>query len=202
MPIRITDLVAGDILLKLNDGSAVNNAISAGQKMTNAEEYKDITHAAIYHGNNIIIESIGEGVVRGDLRQSPRRDNTYVVFRCLNQTLRDDVAARANDLWNAHRQHKNIKYGKAIAGRSVLKVPKRAPAAADIAAKGASLLAGDKHTIFCSSFVTFVYQWAAVQRNLAVANFFPFDDNSVAPSTLAALLERNQGYFQLVGVLN
>lgn len=201
MPIAIADLMVGDILLKLNDGSNVNNIISAGQKLTKAEEYKDITHAAIYHGNNIIVESIGDGVVRGDLRQAPRRDNVYLVFRCLNQPLREDAAARANDLWNAHRQHKNIKYGKAIAGRSVLKVPKKAPAAADIDAKGDSLMAGEKHTIFCSSFVTFVYQWAAVQRNLPVVNFFPFDDNSVAPSTLAALLERNQGYFEFVGVL-
>lgn len=201
MPINIADLEKGDIMLKLNDGSNVNRIIAAGQRLTNAEEYKDITHAAVYHGNNIIVESIGEGVVRGDLRDPPRRDNTYLVFRCKNQALRQAAADRANQLWNAHRQHRNIKYGKAIAGRSVVKVPKRAPAAAAITNKANSILQGEDHTIFCSSFVTFAYQWAAVQANIPVANFFPFDDNSVAPSTLAALLERNQGYFEFVGVL-
>ena len=42
---------------------------------------------------------------------------------------------------------------------------------------------------FCSQFVAFVYQFAALQSGSAAASVFPLSDTKVSPSLLASMLQ-------------
>ena len=65
--LRCKDLKAGDIMVKVNDGSLVAKLIKTGQALFK-EKNPDITHAGLMFDSTFIVEAQGDGIVANDLR--------------------------------------------------------------------------------------------------------------------------------------
>jgi hypothetical protein len=64
----------------------------------------------------------------------------------------------------------------------------------------ADMEAGQSHPFFCSRFVAFVYQCAAIQLGLDTKSVVPMDDEKVPPAVLAQYLASSGAFFQVGGM--
>lgn len=187
--LRCRDLRAGDVLLKVSDGSLVSTAIQLGQSLSGGAN-AHVVHAGVLFDPTYVIEAQGAGIVAHDLRVQ-NRGFGYYVFRSTNPSVAQGAGTCAKLMFDIHQRGKNLDYGLLGAVGSLFGGGGRPASRGDMDALLDRILAGRNHQFFCSQFVVFVYQFVAEQCGLAAAAMFNFADAKVPPTTLAATLARH-----------
>lgn len=196
------ELMYGDILLKVNDGSPLSGLISFGQRLfqaaSNAKPNTQIVHAGIMLDGETIIESQSEGVVRNNLR-TQNLNYDYEVYRCLLTNVAEMAASVASLVLNQHTAQKNAKYSFVGAARSVFGGHGGAnPSGLQTVLQ--QLSNGKGKRFFCSQFVVCCYQYAANHHNLSMQQFFPLNSTAYSPYQLKQDISQSQ-FFYRAGVL-
>ncbi len=180
------DLAGGDILLKVNAGSAINLVIATGQKVLGAAN-PEIVHAGILFDPTIIIEASGPGLSARDLRVQDQAFG-YYVYRCSNANIAAGAATCAKLFFDIQNRTGALEYNVSGAAGCLFGSSGRPTSRADMDAVLDSILAAREHPFFCSQFVVYVYQFVAEQGDIAASSLFNFSDSKVPPSLLASSL--------------
>lgn len=165
-------LKAGDIMMKYNDGSAINNLISFGQFFGRGNS--SFTHAGIASSASTIIEMDGHGLQEHNLA-GENSQYRYRVYRCVYSQVAAGAAAAAEMMRAGFAAgNTNITYSAtgALGSISSREDLPNADIANDMLDK---LLAGGD-AFFCSGHVVLCYQMAASQST--TDRTFPFSDAS------------------------
>jgi hypothetical protein len=102
------DLRAGDILLKVDDGSLLGGAIKLGQSMVGGKNAR-VIHAGIMFDKHFSIESQGSGVSANDIRVQNKKYG-YHVFRPNNANLGQGAGTCAKMMFDIHQRSGNLGY--------------------------------------------------------------------------------------------
>jgi hypothetical protein len=196
--LRCRDLAAGDILLKVNDGSLVAGAIQLGQALRGGDN-PSIVHAGVLFDSTFIIEAQGHGISANDLRVQ-NRDYGYHVFRCLHPNMAAGAGTCAKMMFDIHHSGNALGYSITGAIGSLFGRRGRAATPTQMDQLLDRVLAGRQHRFFCSQFVVYVYQFVAEQNGIPAGRIFNVADAKVPPSLLAADLA-NHSSFAEVGYL-
>jgi len=219
-------LKPGDILLKMATGSLSHKFIQFGQRFR-GQPNDFLAHAAIALDTQFAIEAQAVGVTANHLAMK-NKDCGYIVYRCTNQSLGLGAAMAAKVLLDInlppkpeYRHHERahprpmgrtqvkpderkpsgmMKYDAWGAIKSVFGQSPPPKTAAEIDTLLDNVLQGRGHRFFCSQFVVFVYQFAALQSGLPAESVFPRADTKVSPSALASMLQGNR-YFREAGYM-
>jgi hypothetical protein len=191
------DLRSGDILLQVNTGTAIQQAIRLGQKVM-GRGTEELIHAGILFDNRYLVESVGHGIAGADIYLQDK-SYSYQVYRPNNPKLADGAATCAKIFMDIHARIGAMPYSVKGAVGSIFKEPGNAPSRDQMEIAFEELIKGKNHPFFCSQFVVFVFQFVAEQNNLAAGKMFPFDSGCVPPSLLGANLKshpmfREAGY--------
>jgi len=192
------DLAAGDILLKVNDGSVLAGAIQFGQALRGGAN-SAVVHAGVLFDPTFIIEAQGHGISANDLRVQ-NKEYGYYVFRCLHPNMAAGAATCARMMFDIHQSGKTLGYsitgaiGSLFGRRGSAATPTQMDQLLD------RVLTGKQHRFFCSQFVVYVYQFVAEQNGVPAGRIFNVADAMVPPSLLAADLA-NHSSFAEVGYL-
>lgn len=163
-------LKAGDIMMKYNDGSGVNNLISFGQFFGRGSSA--FTHAGIASSPSTIIEMDGEGLQEHNLA-GENSQYRYKVFRCGHSQIAAGAAAAAEMMRAGFAAgNTNITYSVTGALASITKHQDLQNA--DVASDVLDRLLGGGNAFFCSGHVVLCYQMASSQC-MSDQNF-PFSD--------------------------
>jgi len=252
MPITAAQLEPGDILFKHASAGAVSGAIKKGQKSHLLKTIKsagvgasgdacDITHVAVAAGQNDVLEfdeggsgtlniifKKGYGFVRGNMNLDSRKGNRYEVFKCLNPSLKNNVADKIDLMWDiSHQDTSNLtaSYGlKKVISTAVghnhgksFSSTKDFEAQLDSWLQSGVLRANRGRTLrtftsrpnmqfFCSEFVTFVYLWAASEAKAGKIfgsdYLFGTDKSRIAPVELYSRIETmGKSFFTFKGTM-
>jgi hypothetical protein len=180
------DLQPGDILLKMATQSFTHKIIQFGQRL-GGQPNAFLAHAAIALDTQFAIEAQKAGVSANHLAMR-NKDCGYIVFRSNNPALGRGAATAAKLLLDINQQTGKLKYDALGAAKSVFGQIPAPKTAADIEALLDRVLSNRGHDFFCSQFVVFVYQFAALQSGIPAASVFPMADTKVSPSALASML--------------
>ncbi len=180
------DLSSGDILLKVNAGSATNVIIAAAQKAA-GEANPEVVHAGILFDPAIIIEASGPGLSARDLRVQDKAFG-YYVYRCSNASIAAGAGTCAKLFFDIQSRTGGLKYNLTGAAGSLFGGPGRPASAAEMDSVLDALLAAKEHPYFCSQFVVYVYQYVAEQCGVGASKVFNFSDAKMPPSVLASAL--------------
>lgn len=197
--LRCRDLRPGDLLLKLNAGSAINKLIAQSQQMR-GQLNPQIVHAAVMFDNTFVVEASGGGIHASDMRVQ-NKGFGYIVYRARNEAVARGAGEYAKIIFDIQSRNHNLSY--AVGGAVGSLFPKKAggPKAPGEMDKALDrMLEGKSHPFFCSQFAVHVFQFAAEQNGIPAANMFPMRDGKVSPSTLASMLQSN-GSFSEAGYL-
>lgn len=178
-------LKAGDLLLKVSNGSVVNEAIRFGQWLTGGRN-SEITHAGVMFDSTCIIEAIGKGVSAGDLRVQ-HKDYAYYVYRCKNPNMAAGAGTCAKMMFDIHQRQGTIKYTMSGAAGSLIGSG-QPTSPAEMGALLDRVLSGRNQSFFCSMFVVYAYQFVAEQCGIAASTMFNESAAKVAPTKLASML--------------
>lgn len=192
------DIKAGDILLKVSDGSILSKAIQFGQKAV-GDRNAGVVHAGLMFDSTYIIEAQAAGISANDLRVQNRHYGYYVV-RCKNGNIAAGAGTCAKMMFDINQRGHNLGYSLFGALGSLFGKAGKADSAAQMDALLDRILQGRQHRFFCSQFVVFVYQFVAEQCGFPAASLFSANDAKVEPSELAAKL-RNHRLFGEAGYL-
>ena len=196
--LRCHDLKAGDILLKVSDGSILSRGIQFGQQAIGGQN-PGIVHAGVLFDPTFIIEAQGPGISANDLRVQNLHYG-YHVYRCNQPNLADGSGTCAKMMFDIHQSGSNLKYSLGGAIGSLFGRGGKPTAPGDMDALLTRILGGRRQGFFCSQFVVFVYQFVTEQNGLPAAALFNVNDAKVEPSELAAKLQQNS-HFNEVGYL-
>jgi hypothetical protein len=196
--LRCGDLMPGDILLKVSDGSLLSGAIQFGQAFVGGLN-TSIVHAGILFDATYIIEAQGSGISANDLRVQ-NLAYAYYVFRCAEPHMGAGAGTCAKMMFDIHGQGRNLGYSVIGAIGSLLGSPGRAATRTEMDRLLDRILEGRDQRFFCSQFVVFVYQFVAEQCGVAATSLFDTSDAKASPSTLATSLNRHR-LFAEVGYL-
>jgi len=195
--LRCKDLQAGDIMVKVNDGSLVNNLIAKGQALFR-EKNPDITHAGIMFDSTYIVEAQGSGVVANDLRVGDLKNN-YYVYRCANTDMAKGAGTCAKMMFDIHAQTGSLKYGLLDAIKSIFGSKGTPLTPNQMDQLLTRILEGREQKFFCSQFVVYVYQFVAEQMGMPASDVFATKDAKVSTSELPALLGAKPALFSEIG---
>jgi hypothetical protein len=193
--LRCRDLGAGDILLKLSDGSLVNRAISFGQSLV-GQRNAPVVHAGVMFDSTYIIEASGAGVSANDLRVGNLRHG-YLAFRPKNRVLGKGAGTFAKILFDVHGRQGNLRYTIPGAIGSLAGVGGRPKTREEMDGLIDGILDGRTHPYFCSQLVVMVYQFVAEQNGTPAKSIFPFADPKVSPSELAKHLNGSASFDEI-----
>jgi hypothetical protein len=193
------DLRAGDIMVKVNDGSLVSKLIKAGQALFK-EKNPDITHAGVMFDSHYIIEAQGNGIVANDLRVHNKPYN-YYVYRSSDRKMAQGAGTCAKMMFDIHAEHGNLKYALLGAIKSVFGSRGTPLTPGDMDKLLTRILQGKGQKFFCSQFAVYVYQFVAEQLGIRADKVFDVKDAKVSTSELPALLGRKPELFSEVGWL-
>jgi hypothetical protein len=186
------DLKPGDILLKMATEKLSHKIISLGQSLV-GQPNAFLAHAAIALDTQFAIEAQSAGVTANHLNMK-NKSAGYIVYRPRNPALGTGAATAAKLLLDINQQTGQLKYTKVGAAMSIVGQSGSPKTAADIDALLDKVLSGRGHPFFCSQFVVFVYQFAALQSGLSADAVFAVADPKVSPSALASLLLTNPSF--------
>lgn len=198
MPLSITNLKKGDIMLKYHDGSIVSKAISLGQRIA-GHRHINIVHAGILCDQVHIVESQGTGVVINNLLTGNNQYG-YRVYRPTNSALGEGAGTGAKMFADIHKSGRALSYSiggavKSLGGhRSAPTPPKNMDDLMD------RMLEGSKSPFFCSQFVVYIYQYAAEQSGIPAYTIFDMNAGKASPAALATVLTQNSS-FSYIGEL-
>ena len=196
--LRCHDLLAGDILLKVSDGSIISRGIQFGQQAAGGQN-AGIVHAGVMFDPTFIIEAQGPGISANDLRVQNLHYG-YHVFRCRQQNLAEGAGTCAKMMFDIHQQGRNLKYSLGGAIGSLFGGSGNTSSAGEMDALLSRILDGRRQGFFCSQFVVFVYQFVAEQNRIPATTLFNVNDAKVEPSELASRLQGHRD-FNAVGYL-
>ncbi len=192
------DLKPGDILLKMATGSLTHKIIQLGQRLT-GQANAFLAHAAIALDTQFAIEAQSVGVTANHLAMK-NKDCGYLIYRCTNPALGRGAATAAKLLLDINQSGGKLSYNVKGVFTSAFGANPPPKTAEEIDVLLDRVLGGRGHPFFCSQFVAFVYQLAAVQSGSTAASVFPLSDTKVSPSLLASLLQGNP-HFREVGYM-
>jgi hypothetical protein len=188
------DLQSGDILLQVNTGTVVQQAIRLGQKAMGSGN-EELIHAGILFDNRYLIESAGKGIGAADIYLQDK-PYAYQVYRASNPALAGGAATCAKIFMDIHARTGGMPYSVKGAVASIFKTSGAALSRDQMEVAFDELISdkrggGKNHPFFCSQFVVFIFQFVAEQNNIAGGKVFPFKDGSVPPGVLASNLKTN-----------
>ena len=186
---KCADLMPGDLMLKVNDSSAISKAITFGQQMRNLPN-AFVVHAGIMFDQHYIIEAQRAGIDANDLRVGHDLGCGYYVFRASNRNMAQGAATCAKMMFDIHKTGRNLPYSVPGAVGSLFGAGK-AKTRSEWDALLDRILAGKHSSFFCSQFVVMVYQFVGEQMGIPGASVFNYSDAKVNPALLAADLSRN-----------
>jgi hypothetical protein len=192
------DLKSGDILLKMATNSLTHKIIRGAQRFMGQPNYF-LGHAAIALDTQFAIEAQSVGVTANHLAMK-NKDCGYIVFRCKRPSLSTGAATAAKMLLDINQAGGKLKYSISGAAKSLIGRSPPPRTADEIDSLLDDVLRGRGHRFFCSQFVVFVYQFAALQSGVPARSVFPLSDTKVSPSMLASMLQRNT-WFDEVGYM-
>jgi hypothetical protein len=192
------DLKPGDILLKMATGSLTHTIIQAGQRLM-GQANAFLAHAAIALDTQFVIEAQSVGVTANHLAMK-NKDCGYIVYSCTHTALAQGAATAAKLLLDINQSGGKLSYNVKGVITSIFGPDPPPKTEAEIDALLDSVLEGKGHPFFCSQFVAFVYQFAALQSGIAAASLFPMSDTKISPSLLASMLQGN-AYFREAGYM-
>jgi len=197
-PLRCRDLRAGDILLKVSDGSILSRAIQFGQERAGGVN-SGIVHAGLLFDSTYVIEAQGPGISANDLRVQNVHYGYHVV-RCTIPNVAAGAGTCAKMMFDIHARGGNLGYSLGGAIGSLFGRSGRAASASQLDGLLDRILQGKNHRFFCSQLVVFVYQFVAEQNGMHAASLFDVRDAKVEPSELASRLVGHRA-FREVGYL-
>jgi hypothetical protein len=186
------DVKPGDVLLKMATTSLTHKIIQLGQKL-GGQQNAFLGHAAIALDTQFVIEAQAHGVSGNHLAMN-NKDCGYIVYRPRNVALGQGAANAAKLLLDIHQKKGSMKYGALAAAKSVFGKSGKAKTGDDMEALLDKVLEGKGQSFFCSQFVVYVYQWAAVQSGLSPQSVFSLSDAKASPSMLASKLVGNSAF--------
>ncbi len=186
------DLKPGDILLKMAQDKLSHKIISLGQSLV-GQPNAFLAHAAIALDTQFAIEAQSAGVTANHLNMK-NKSAGYIVYRPNNSTLGAGAATAAKLLLDINQRTGQLKYTKTGAALSILGQGGSPKTSAELDALLEKVLGGAGHHFFCSQFVVFVYQFAALQSGISASAIFAIADPKVSPSALASLLLSNPNF--------
>jgi len=192
------DLKAGDILLKVSDGSILSKAIQFGQRAVGGQN-SGVVHAGVLFDSTYIIEAQGAGISANDLRVQNLHYG-YYVFRCRNGNVAAGAGTCAKMMFDIHQRGGNLGYTVGGAIGSLFGGSGKAASPSQMDSLLDRILQGRLQRFFCSQFVVFVYQFVAEQCGIPAASLFSAHDAKVEPSELASRL-KSSGQFAETGYL-
>ena len=165
-------IIAGDIMIKRSDGTAVSNAIHFGQGIPALGGLRSLgpsnfTHAGVASSAHTVIEMGGSGLLENGL-PTTNAHYDYAVFR----SRYPDVAAGVTEtaimmLGIAKERPKAASYTVLGAFKSLFKSNKVKPGAGDLASLIIDKMFGDGGaSFFCSGFVVLCYQIVSSQMGI------------------------------------
>lgn len=188
--LRCADLRAGDLMLKFNAGSVINQAIALGQRAA-AQLNPQVVHAGVMFDNIFIVEASGGGIHASDMRVQ-NASYGYLVYRPRSMAIANGAGTCAKMMFDIQVRHGNLKYSVPGAVKSLFPGGGAGPRGpGDMDQLLDRILEGRTHRFFCSQFVVYVYQFVAEQNGISGASLFALPDSKVSPSTLASLLQAN-----------
>ena len=196
--LKCGNLKAGDILLKVSDGSIISRLIQYGQSRVGGLNAR-VVHAGVMFDSYYIIEAQASGISANDLRVQNKAYG-YLVFRHSNPQVAAGAGTCAKMMFDIHKSGGSLGYTVPGALRSLYGGSGTAASPSSMDALLDRILAGKTHRFFCSQFVVYVYQFVGEQCGQPASNFFNFADAKVPPSTLAQALNGN-GRFNEAGYM-
>src|SRR5262245_43822468 len=197
----IDDLEVGDVLLKYYDGSTTNKVIAAGQAVFSHNlngGHCDITHAALYVGDNRLVEATGDGLCSNVLTSS---HYLYEVYRYRDPALRQLAADVGREFQRRAMETDGAvgRYNVAGSATSVVRSSRMGRFGRNALA---TLTAGQQSpeglanactnmSFYCSNFVVFAYNSAAKLSNLPLP--INVDFRYISPKALQGRLNRDAG---------
>jgi hypothetical protein len=188
------DLKAGDILLKVSDGTVLSKAIQFGQKAVGGRN-AGVVHAGVMFDSTFIIEAQRAGITANDLRVQDKHYG-YYVFRCKNGNVAAGAGTCAKMMFDINQRGHNLGYTVGGALKSLFGGQGKAPSPSEMDALLDRILAGRQQRFFCSQFVVFVYQFVAEQNRVPASSLFNASDAKVEPSELAAKLKSSPSFVE------
>jgi hypothetical protein len=193
-------LKPGDIMVKYNDGSGVNNLITFGQFFGRGDS--SFTHAGLAHSATHIIEMDGHGLQLHDLT-GENSQYRYRVYRCLIDGVGAGAAAAGEMMLEAFRAGAaDITYSALGAFGSISK--SSALPNADVANGTLDTLLAGGDAFFCSGHVVLCYQMACGQA-MGQANFplqhagglFSLESTCYQPAYLEKILAESGSFWKV-----
>jgi hypothetical protein len=184
--LRCRDLRAGDILLKVSDGSILSGVIEFGQAVTGGRNV-GVVHAGLMFDSTYIIEAQSAGISANDLRVQ-NRSYGYYAFRCNKDNMARGAGTCAKMMFDIHQASGSLRYSVAGAVGSIFGGRGRPATPQEMNRLLDRILEGRKRGFFCSQFVVYVYQFVAEQCGLPASSIFRISDAKASPSTLATRL--------------
>lgn len=191
---------AGDIMVKYNDGSAINNLISFGQFFGRGNS--SFTHAGLAASPTHIIEMDGDGLQLHNLA-GENSQYRYRVFRCTLTGVGDGAAAAGEMMLAAFSAGAtDLPYSPLSAFASVSKSTELPNA--DIANDMLDTLLKGGEALFCSGHVVLCYQMACSQM-MGQTNFplshagglFSLDSTCYQPAYLEKVLSESELFWRV-----
>ncbi len=198
MPLNISNLRKGDIMMKYHDGSLISKVISFGQSIT-GYQHANIVHTGILCDQIHIVESQGSGVVINNLITGNNQYG-YQVFRPTNAMLGEGAANGAKMFADIHRRNNSLSYTISTGVKSLFGGNSNASTPKTMDELMERILEGRTSPFFCSHFVVWIYQFAAAQSGLAASSIFNMDAAKANPARLMDILNGNP-QFTYVGDL-
>lgn len=188
--LKCKDIQAGDVMLKIYDGSIFSRVISLGQMgLANAK----VVHAGLMFDSNVIIEAQASGISANDIRVQ-NKSVAYIVYRPSNGQMGKGAGTCSKMLFDIQHRHGSIKYNllgtvkTRFGNAGAPKTPQDMDTLLD------HVLSGKQRRMFCSQFVVYVYQYVAEQSGVAASRVFGMSDAKASPSALAGILQKNAAF--------
>ncbi|NOQ64082.1 MAG: hypothetical protein GQ582_06180 [Methyloprofundus sp.] len=194
--LKCNNIQAGDVMLKIYDGSIFSRVISLGQM---GQVNSKVVHAGLMFDSNYIIEAQGSGISANDIRVQ-NKQVAYIMYRPINSFMAKGAGTCAKMLFDIQHQHGSIKYN--LLGTIMTRFGRsgKAKTPQDMDELLDNVLAGKQSRMFCSQFVVYVYQFVAEQCGISANQVFGISDDKASPSALASILQYNPA-FQEVGYM-
>lgn len=195
----IQDIRPGDIMLKVvHYHQTYSRRIERAQRWLGFENHC-VTHVGVMKDQVNIIESESSGLEQHSLLEK-RAKIAYLVYRPTNSMMAEAGAAAATLFYEAHMAQNTVRYNYWDLFPSVLFWPGKPKSAKEMQDVYDNIMHGKNHSMFCSQFVAFVYQWVGTQMGIPAEQIFNADDKRIPPARLATFLQSNP-HFKEVGYM-
>ena len=199
--IHCSDLHAGDIMLKVSDGSLTSKIISGGQSVF-GKVNKDIVHAGVMADQETIVEAQAAGVSSNSLMlEDQNYKYAYYVFRCTDGAVAQGAGDCAKLLADTHREAEVLPYSKLKAALSLFGGGGgQSRSRIDLDQFWTGIFEGSSTGLFCSQLVVLIYQLVGEQFRISGTvkpTLFSQNDKKMNPADLASALNASPNFVEV-----